>query len=163
MDHRCEYCEGIIQKKRIKREALRHKLSFVILEDVPVGVCDRCGSKYYHSSVLKKVADIANHKIDFDRYELVPVAKYEQHQPDNIESVENVKKIIFRILNGTTEIKLSEVLYYLSNVISATPPLFKSSSSDELENILDMLLLDQSLPVVSDDHLYREYVYEVSA
>ena len=30
--------------RRVAREALRHKGSFVILEEVPIGVCDVCGS-----------------------------------------------------------------------------------------------------------------------
>ena len=32
---------------------------FVILENVPIGVCDTCGYRYYHSSLLRQVEEIA--------------------------------------------------------------------------------------------------------
>ena len=44
-DFTCEHCGGQIQTRRVEREALRHKGSFVILEDVPIGVCAKCGTK----------------------------------------------------------------------------------------------------------------------
>jgi YgiT-type zinc finger domain-containing protein len=57
-DFDCEHCAGTVRERRSEREAIRHKGSFVILEDVPVGVCDRCGSRYFDASVLRRVADI---------------------------------------------------------------------------------------------------------
>ena len=42
-DYRCEYCEGTVRPKKVKREAFKHKNGFVILEDVTIGVCDVCG------------------------------------------------------------------------------------------------------------------------
>ncbi len=41
----CEHCDGAVRERRVEREALRHKQSFVILEDVPIGVCEKCGSR----------------------------------------------------------------------------------------------------------------------
>jgi len=45
-DFACEHCSGTVRERRVDREALRHKGSFVVLENVPVGVCDRCGARY---------------------------------------------------------------------------------------------------------------------
>jgi YgiT-type zinc finger domain-containing protein len=56
---RCEYCYGTIQAKTLEREAFKHKDGFVILENVTVGVCDNCGSRYYHADVLHAVHDVA--------------------------------------------------------------------------------------------------------
>jgi YgiT-type zinc finger domain-containing protein len=42
----------------MEREAIRHKGGFVILEDVPIGICDRCGARYFHASVLRRVAEL---------------------------------------------------------------------------------------------------------
>ena len=50
-DFACEHCNGHVQTRRVEREALRHKGSFVILENVPIGVCDKCGYRYYHSTI----------------------------------------------------------------------------------------------------------------
>lgn len=74
--YRCEYCDGFVQEKIIKREAFKHKQGFVILEDVPIGICDKCGSRYYHASLLHCVADIAAGKVSTDKTEHVPVAHF---------------------------------------------------------------------------------------
>lgn len=55
---KCEHCDGTVQERRMDREAIRHKGNFVILEDVPIGVCDNCGARYFAASVLRRVAEI---------------------------------------------------------------------------------------------------------
>ncbi len=44
--YRCEYCDGTVREKRVRREAFKHKNGFVILGDVSIGVCDKCGNRY---------------------------------------------------------------------------------------------------------------------
>ena len=73
--YRCEYCDGIVRPKRIEREAFKHKNGFVILEDIVVGVCDGCGSRYYAAPMLRRVHDIASGRAMFERMEQVPVAR----------------------------------------------------------------------------------------
>lgn len=58
-NYKCEYCEGTVQPKTIKREAFKHKTQFVILEDVTIGVCNICGNRYYSADILHAVHDIA--------------------------------------------------------------------------------------------------------
>jgi YgiT-type zinc finger domain-containing protein len=70
----CEYCEGTIKPKTVAREAFKHKKGFIILEDVVIGVCDACGSRYYSADILHAVKDIASGKKPFDRIEKIPVA-----------------------------------------------------------------------------------------
>ena len=50
------------------------KTAFVILENVPVGVCDHCGMRYYHSSVLKQAEQV--HRDGSAATRPVPVAQY---------------------------------------------------------------------------------------
>lgn len=73
--YRCEYCEGMVREKRVEREAFKHKAGFVILEDVAIGVCDKCGNRYYSADTLKRVEGIVTGKIPPDRTEQVPVAQ----------------------------------------------------------------------------------------
>ena len=73
--YRCEYCGGIVRPKQVEREAFKHKNGFVILEDIVVGVCDRCGSRYYAATTLRRVHDIASGRATFERTEQVPVAR----------------------------------------------------------------------------------------
>ena len=72
----CEHCDGIVHERRVDREALRHKGNFVILEEVPIGVCDKCGSRYFDASVLRRVAEIGRGTTTTQRTVEVPVDRY---------------------------------------------------------------------------------------
>ncbi len=72
----CEHCSGAVRERQLDREALRHKGSFVILEDVPVGVCDQCGARYFDASILRRVAEIGRGKVPSLRTIEIPVAPY---------------------------------------------------------------------------------------
>jgi YgiT-type zinc finger domain-containing protein len=73
-DYRCEYCEGTVRPKKVEREAFKHKKGFIILENVVIGVCNACGSRYYSADILHAVNDIANGTRPFERTEQIPVA-----------------------------------------------------------------------------------------
>jgi len=47
-----------------------------MLENVPVGICDQCGYRYYNSKILKKVDEIAEGKQAPARTEPIPVSRY---------------------------------------------------------------------------------------
>lgn len=72
--YRCAYCDGAVRPKRVERDAFKHKLGFVILEDVVIGVCDACGSRYCSAATVKRVQDIATGTSPAERTEAVPVA-----------------------------------------------------------------------------------------
>lgn len=75
-NYKCEYCPGIVKEQSVKKEVFKHRSGFVMLENLPVGICDSCGYRYYHSAILKKVDDIAKGKQSFYRTESVPVASF---------------------------------------------------------------------------------------
>jgi len=72
--YKCECCGGTVKERLVEREAFKHRKGFVILENVPVGICDRCGYRYYHSTILRRVEEIAEGKIVPERTESIPVA-----------------------------------------------------------------------------------------
>ena len=72
----CEHCSGIVRERVVEREAFKHRTGFVILENVPIGVCDVCGHRYYHSTLIRKVDEIATGKQVVEKTEPVPVAVY---------------------------------------------------------------------------------------
>ncbi|MFQ5687923.1 MAG: hypothetical protein ACE5GV_14825 [Candidatus Scalindua sp.] len=47
-----------------------------MLEDTPVGICDSCGYRYYHSTIMKRVEGIAEGLHASKRTETIPVAHY---------------------------------------------------------------------------------------
>ena len=73
-DYQCEWCEGTVKKNTVPREVFRHARGFVMLVDVEVGVCARCGRKYYDAKVLRRVEEIALHRDKAERTESIPVA-----------------------------------------------------------------------------------------
>lgn len=57
------------------REMIRvGRTDYVILERVPVGVCDRCKARYFHASVLKQAE--ALHRKGATRSVKIPVARF---------------------------------------------------------------------------------------
>jgi YgiT-type zinc finger domain-containing protein len=73
--YKCEFCSGTVKAKRVDREAFKHKIGFVILEEVTIGVCSQCGSRYYTAETLKRVRAIASGKAKPTRTQRVPVAQ----------------------------------------------------------------------------------------
>jgi YgiT-type zinc finger domain-containing protein len=73
--YRCEHCDGTVRPKRVQREAFKHKLGFVILEDVTIGVCDACRSRFYSADSLKRVQEIATGAVAPERFDEIPVAQ----------------------------------------------------------------------------------------
>ncbi len=71
----CEYCDGTVRDRRVEREAFKHSTGFVILENVVIGVCDRCGNRYYSADTLKQVHSLATGKSPAEHTEPVPVAR----------------------------------------------------------------------------------------
>jgi uncharacterized protein with PIN domain len=72
--YKCEWCERTVRKKLFDREVFRHARGFVILEGARVGVCDKCGRKYYGARLLHRVEELALNRDKAKRTEAVPVA-----------------------------------------------------------------------------------------
>ena len=75
-DFSCEYCEGVVRERTLDCEPISHHRGIVVLENVPIGVCDHCGAHYYAASVLKRVESILTTKTPPTRTIEVPVAPY---------------------------------------------------------------------------------------
>jgi YgiT-type zinc finger domain-containing protein len=71
--YQCEYCEGTVRSRIVKREAFKHRDGFVILENVTIGVCDNCGNRYYSADLLHTVHAIATGVKTTERTEQIPV------------------------------------------------------------------------------------------
>lgn len=70
-------CEGHLEARR-GREYFRHGQSLVIIEDVPAWVCNKCGERYHHAHVYKKMRQIAAHSDQITEHVRVPVAHYQE-------------------------------------------------------------------------------------
>ena len=68
----CEYCGGPIVEKRV---TLHRKVrgQYVLIENVPAGVCTQCGTRYYAANVLKTIKESLRGRRQAEREVLVPV------------------------------------------------------------------------------------------
>lgn len=69
---RCEYCDGPIIDRRVDLHR-KVKGKSVLIENVPAGVCMKCGTRYYAANVLKTIEEIARGRRKAAREVLVPV------------------------------------------------------------------------------------------
>ena len=53
---RCEYCNGAI-KEKLADLSRKVKGKYVVIENVPTGVCSECGTRYYSANVLKTIEE----------------------------------------------------------------------------------------------------------
>lgn len=77
----CEQCGSAILEKRV---TLHRKINghYILIEDVPAGVCTECGARYFAANVLKTIEESVHGRRKADREELVSVFSL---WPDNLE------------------------------------------------------------------------------
>mgnify|MGYP001098696942 CR=1 FL=1 len=74
-NERCEYCKG--QIREVKTDLTRKvKGRYVVIENVPTGVCVRCRSRYYSANVLKTVEETLRGRRKAKREVQVPVYSF---------------------------------------------------------------------------------------
>ncbi len=57
----CEYCGGRVLEKFVTVD-LRLKDKLYVFENVPVGVCRKCGERYDRGPVLERLEELASHQ-----------------------------------------------------------------------------------------------------
>jgi YgiT-type zinc finger domain-containing protein len=68
----CEYCGGPIVEKRVTLYR-KVKDGYVVIENVPAGVCEQCGRRNYSANVLKTVEESIRGRRRVERQVLVSV------------------------------------------------------------------------------------------
>ena len=71
----CESCGGPIEQRKVRVDH-RWKGALIVVEKVPVGVCQNCGERYYDASVLRKLDLMAQGKVGLVGKISVAVADY---------------------------------------------------------------------------------------
>ncbi|MBL7163971.1 MAG: YgiT-type zinc finger protein [Anaerolineales bacterium] len=68
----CEYCNGAIIEKRVTLHR-KVKRNYILIENVPAGVCTECGTRYFAANVLKMIEESVRGKRQAAREVIVPV------------------------------------------------------------------------------------------
>lgn len=69
----CEYCDGTVRERIVDREPINHHRGIVILENVPIGICDHCGAHYYAADVLRRAEAVLKSDNGAQRTMQVPI------------------------------------------------------------------------------------------
>ena len=69
---RCEYCHGVIRERKTELSR-RVKEKYIVIENVPTGVCIECGTRYYSANVLKTIEETIAGRRKATREVRVPV------------------------------------------------------------------------------------------
>lgn len=56
---KCEYCHGHVRSRKVTVDLRRGKRLYVFY-NVPVGVCTKCGERYYPGPVLEALDEFAS-------------------------------------------------------------------------------------------------------
>ncbi|MBI4788697.1 MAG: YgiT-type zinc finger protein [Chloroflexi bacterium] len=68
----CEYCGGAIVEKRVTLHR-QVRGQYVLIENVPAGVCAQCATRYYTANVLKTIDASLRGRRQVERQVVVPV------------------------------------------------------------------------------------------
>ncbi|MCL4871057.1 MAG: YgiT-type zinc finger protein [Anaerolineae bacterium] len=68
----CEYCGGTIVAKRVTRHR-KIKGSYILLENVPAGVCTECGTHYFSANVLQRIEETVRGRKPAQREEIISI------------------------------------------------------------------------------------------
>ena len=68
----CEYCDGKIVEKRVTLHR-RVRGKYILIENVPAGVCTKCGTRYYAANVLKTIQASVLGRRQAERNVVVPI------------------------------------------------------------------------------------------
>ncbi len=72
---RCEFCDGVVREQVVTVD-LRRGSQLTVFEHVPVGVCTKCGERYYPGPLLESLDALAQHCVNGAKRRAVPVADY---------------------------------------------------------------------------------------
>ncbi len=68
----CEYCGGDIAEKQVTMHR-KVKGKYILLENVPAGVCQKCGARYFTANVLKTIEESIRGRRKAEKEVLVPI------------------------------------------------------------------------------------------
>ena len=68
---RCENCGEVVRLRKVTVD-LRRGARLYVFYNVPVGVCTKCGERYYPGPVLERLDELARHGMNGARRLSVP-------------------------------------------------------------------------------------------
>ena len=51
----CTFCGGRVTERRVQKPCFWGEKLIAVVDNVPAGVCEQCGERYYRAAVLKRI------------------------------------------------------------------------------------------------------------
>lgn len=74
----CNFCGGRVSERKVQKACWWGEKLIAVVDNVPAGVCEQCGEKYYHASVLKHIEKLISNRKKLDKITL-PLAEFATH------------------------------------------------------------------------------------
>ena len=74
---KCHFCGGAVEE-RIQIQEPRRNDRFILIENVPMGVCGQCGERYILPDVAGQINRLLEHRTDPEKTVEVPVLGFER-------------------------------------------------------------------------------------
>lgn len=72
----CSYCGGRVTRRYVQKPCWWGEQLIAIIDQVPAGVCEQCGERYYEAKVLKTIEGLLKRKKAFRAQVKIPMADY---------------------------------------------------------------------------------------
>ncbi len=72
----CSICGGQVSEKLVEKISVHQNRIIAIIQDVPAGVCEQCGERYYRAEVVKHLEKLLSHTTPNRNHIQVPVKQY---------------------------------------------------------------------------------------
>jgi YgiT-type zinc finger domain-containing protein len=73
----CSYCGGKVIERPVTKACWWGEELIALIEDVPAGVCEQCGERYYRAHVLERTEQLLRGRDAF-RSATIPVRSFQE-------------------------------------------------------------------------------------
>ncbi|PIV52344.1 MAG: YgiT-type zinc finger domain-containing protein [Elusimicrobia bacterium CG_4_10_14_0_8_um_filter_37_32] len=71
----CNFCGGRVSERRVQKACWWGEKLLAIVDNVPAGVCEQCGEKYYRAVILRQVENLIRNRKKLNKIS-VPLAEF---------------------------------------------------------------------------------------
>jgi YgiT-type zinc finger domain-containing protein len=73
----CTYCGGKVTERLVTKDCWWGDGLIALVEDVPAGVCEQCGERYYRAHVLERIEELLRSRDAFSSV-AIPVTSFQE-------------------------------------------------------------------------------------
>jgi YgiT-type zinc finger domain-containing protein len=73
----CTYCGGKVTERLVMKDCWWGDGLIALIEDVPAGVCEQCGERYYKARVLERTEELLRSRDAFSSV-AIPVTSFRE-------------------------------------------------------------------------------------